>query len=70
MARRSILVCDFSGNEIPDARRGATITVRFGDVTRGVVVADAHADDPIVAEIVRVGRPQARRGRPPRAESH
>jgi hypothetical protein len=69
MARTSIRVCDFSGNEIPDARRGPTITVRFGDGRRGVLVADAHADDPIIAEIARVGRQQARRGRRLKAES-
>jgi hypothetical protein len=69
MARKTILVCDFSGNPIPDDKHAATITVRFGDGRRGVVVADAHVDDPIIAQIMKVGRQQARRGRRPKAAS-
>ncbi len=67
MARKTILVCDFSGNQIPDDKHSATITVRFGDGRRGVVVADAHVDDPIIATIMKVGRQQQRRGRRPKA---
>ncbi len=69
MARKTMLVCDFSGNPIPDDKHAATITVRFGDGRRGVVVADAHVDDPIIAQITKVGRQQARRGRRPKAEA-
>jgi len=67
MARKSILVCDFSGNTIPDDKRTATITVKFGDARKGVVVADAHVNDPIIAEIMTAGRQQAKRGRRPKA---
>jgi len=64
MARKTIFVSDFSSKEIVDDKQSATITVRYGDGRRGVVVADAHVDDPIVQEIVKAGRQQARRGRP------
>lgn len=63
MARKTIFVSDFSAEEIPDDKQGATIMVRYGDGRRGVVVADAHVDDAIVQEIVKAGRQQARRGR-------
>jgi hypothetical protein len=64
MARKTIFVSDFSSKEIVDEKQSATVTVRYGDGRRGVVVADAHVDDPIVQEIVKAGRQQARRGRP------
>jgi hypothetical protein len=68
MARKTIFVSDFSSKEIADERQSATITVRFGDGRRRVVVADAHVDDAIVNEIVKAGRQQqARRGRPPKS---
>lgn len=67
MARKTMLFCDFSGNLIPDDAHSATITVRFGDGRRGVVVADAHVDDPIIDQITKAGRQQARRGRRPKA---
>jgi hypothetical protein len=69
MARKTVFVSDFSRKEIGDPKQSATVTVKFGDGRRGVVVADAHIDDPIVAEIVKVGRAQARRGRRPKTES-
>ena len=65
MARKSVFVSDFSGKEIADQKQSATITIRYGDGRRGVVVADAHVDDKIVGEIAGVGRQQARRGRRP-----
>ena len=64
MARKTVFVSDFSGKEITDEKQSATITIRYGDGRRGVVVADAHVDDAILAEITKAGRPQARRGRP------
>jgi hypothetical protein len=67
MARKTVFVSDFSGKEIADAKQSATISVRYGDGRRGVVVADAHVDDKIIAEIAKVGRQQARRGRRPKA---
>jgi hypothetical protein len=69
MARRTVFLSDFSGKEIADGKESATITIRYGDGRRGVVVADAHVDDKIVAEIVQAGRQQARRGRRPKSES-
>jgi hypothetical protein len=69
MARKTVFVSDFSGNEISDEKQSATVTVRFGDGRRGVVVADAHVDDKIVQDIAKAGRQQARRGRRPKAES-
>ena len=66
MARKTIFVSDFSGKEILDEKQNATITVRYGDGRRGVVVADAHVDDAVVQEIVKAGRQQARRGRRPK----
>jgi hypothetical protein len=69
VARKTIFVSDFSSKEIVDEKQSATITVRYGDGRRGVVVADAHIDDPIVNEIVKAGRQQARRGRRPKASA-
>ena len=66
MARKTIFVSDFSGKEIVDEKESATITVRYGDGRRGVVVADAHVDDSVVQDIVKAGRQQARRGRRPK----
>lgn len=68
MARKTVFVSDFSSKEISDGKQSATISVRFGDGRRGVIVADAHVDDKIVADITQAGRQQARRGRRPKAE--
>jgi hypothetical protein len=67
MARKTVFVSDFSNKEIADEKQSATITIRYGDGRRGIVVADAHIDDKIVADIARAGRQQARRGRPKKA---
>ena len=69
MARKTIFVSDFSSKEIADEKQAATITVKYGDGRRGVIVADAHIDDDIVRQIVAAGRQQARRGRRPKSES-
>ena len=69
MARKTIFVSDFSSKEIADEKQSATITVKYGDARRGVVVADAHVDDKVVQDIAKAGRPQARRGRRPRTEA-
>jgi hypothetical protein len=58
-------VSDFSGKEISDEEQSATITIRYGDGRRGVVVADAHVDDAILAEIHQ-GWPPAGPPRPTR----
>jgi hypothetical protein len=67
MARKTVFISDFSAKEIADDKQNATITIKFGDGRRGVVVADAHIDDKIVQEITKAGRQQARRGRRPKA---
>jgi hypothetical protein len=69
MARKTVLVSDFSAKEISEEKQSATITVRFGDGRRGVLIADAHVDDPVVAQIAKVSRQQARRGRRPKGSS-
>lgn len=63
--RKTITVSDFSNKEISDDKQAATITVKFGDGRRGIVVADAHVDDKLVKDITEAGRNQARRGRRP-----
>jgi hypothetical protein len=62
-----VFVSDFSNRDIGDDKQSATITVKFGDGRRGIVVADAHVDDKVVQDIAKVGRQQARRGRRPKA---
>jgi hypothetical protein len=69
MAEKTVFVSDLSSKEITDEKQSATITIRFGDGRRGVIVADAHVDDPIIQQIQSAGRPQARRGRRPKGES-
>ena len=64
MARKTIFVSDFSDKTIDDDKQAVTITVKYGDGRRGIVVADAHVDDKIVQDISKAGRQQARRGRP------
>jgi hypothetical protein len=64
MARKTVFVSDFTNKTISDDKHSATVTVKFGDGRRGILVADAHIDDPIVQEVTKAGRQQARRGRP------
>lgn len=66
MARKTIFISDFSSKEIADDKLSATITVKFGDGRRGIIVADAHVEDKIVEDIAKAGRQQARRGRHPK----
>jgi hypothetical protein len=67
MAKKTMFVSDFTGKAIADDKESATATVKFGDGRRGVVVADAKVDDPIIAQVIAAGRQQARRGRRPKA---
>jgi hypothetical protein len=64
MARKTVLVSDMSGKEIPDGK-GATIRITFRDARKGVReldVTDEEAD--------RLGgRSVARRGRRPKSSS-
>ena len=62
MARKTIFVSDLSGKEIGNDRDAVTITVKYGDARKGVIVVDAHPGDGEVKRLVQVGRQQARRG--------
>lgn len=53
-----------TGKDISDPKEGCTVTVKFNDGRRGVYVADAHIDDPVVKRVLTVGEQQARRSRP------
>jgi PadR family transcriptional regulator AphA len=48
-------VSDFSGVELAGEDVQATVILRYGDTSRGILVASAHVDDSIVAEIAEVG---------------
>ena len=56
MARKTIFVSDLSGKEIGNDRDAVTITVKYGDARRGVIVVDAHPDDSEVKRLVEAGR--------------
>jgi hypothetical protein len=66
MARKQIVVSDFSGTEISDEKQSVQVVLRYADGRRGQVVADAHVDDALVKQIAKAGRQQARRGRRPK----
>jgi hypothetical protein len=62
VARKTVLVSDVSGQEIPDGK-GATVRITFRDARKGVReldVTDAEAEQ-------MGGRAVARRGRKPKA---
>ena len=61
MARKTIFVSDLSGKEIGNDRDAVTITVKYGDARKGLIVVDAHPDDSEVKRLVKAGRHQARR---------
>lgn len=64
MARKTVLVSDMSGVEIPDGK-GATVRITFRDARKGVRELDLTDE-----EAGRLGgRSTARRGRRPKAES-
>jgi hypothetical protein len=63
MARRTVLVSDISGEEIPDGK-GATVTINFRDARRGTIVLDVT--DKEAEQMGAKGRRQSRRGRKPR----
>ena len=65
MARRTILVSDLSGEEIPDGK-GATVTIRFRDARKGAITLDVT--DSEAEQLGAKGRRQARRGRKPKEE--
>jgi hypothetical protein len=63
VAKKTVLVSDVSGREIPDGE-GATVTVKFVDARKGTIVMDVTNEE--AQEIGKHGRKQARRGRPPK----
>ena len=64
MARKTIYVSDLTGREI-DEKDGATVTIRYTDARKGVVVLDVNGSE--VADLAAKGVRQRRRGRPPKA---
>jgi hypothetical protein len=64
MARKTVLVSDLSGVEIPEGK-GATIRITFHDARKGVRELDVTDDE---AEKLG-GRSVARRGRRPKSAS-
>lgn len=64
VARKTIFVSDLTGKEIDDTE-AVTVTLRYADARRGVVVLDANASE--VSDLASKGRKQARRGRPPKS---
>jgi PadR family transcriptional regulator AphA len=49
-------VSDFTGAALGGEANTATVILRFGDSRRGIHVATAHVDDPIVGTIVEAGQ--------------
>jgi hypothetical protein len=66
MAKRTVLVSDISGKEIPDGD-AAQLLIKYADARRGQVVLDVLASE--VDELASKGTKQARRGRRPKAAS-
>ncbi len=64
MAKKTVLVSDMSGKEIPDGK-GATIRITFRDARKGVRELDVTDEE---AEKLG-GRQVARRGRRPKSAS-
>jgi hypothetical protein len=62
MAKKTILVSDMSGQEIPEGK-GATVRITFRDARKGVRELDLTDNE---AERIG-GRPVKRRGRRPKA---
>jgi len=62
-------VNNLSGKEIDNNRDAVTITVKYSDELKGVIVGDGHPDDSVVKRLVQAGRQQARRGRRPKSEN-
>ena len=60
MARRTLLVSDLSGEEIPDGK-GATVTINFRDARKGTIILDVT--DSEAEQMGARGRKQARRSR-------
>ncbi|HYZ19484.1 MAG TPA: hypothetical protein VE615_08060 [Gaiellaceae bacterium] len=60
--KKTVLVSDLSGNEIPDGK-GATVSISFRDARKGTIVLDVT--DSEAEQMGSKGRRQQRRGRRP-----
>jgi hypothetical protein len=63
MARKTIFVSDLTGKSIDD-KDAATVTIKYADARRGLVVLDVNASE--VDDLAAKGVKQARRGRKPK----
>ena len=66
MARKTVLVSDMSGEEIPEGK-GATIRITYRDARKGVRELDVTDDE--AESLAAKGRSVARRGRRPKSAS-
>jgi hypothetical protein len=66
MAKKTILVSDLSGDEIPEGE-GAQVTIKFNDARKGTIVLDVT--DSEAEQMGKKGRKQPRRGRRPKSVS-
>lgn len=64
MARKTIFISDLTGKPIDD-NDAVTVTLRYADARRGIIVLDANASE--VTDLASKGRKHARRGRPPKS---
>jgi hypothetical protein len=64
MARKTVLISDLTGAEI-DEKDAATLTIKYADARRGLVVLDVNAHE--VDDLAVKGTKQARRGRRPKS---
>jgi hypothetical protein len=66
VARKTVLVSDLSGEEIPDGD-GAKVRITFTDARRGTIELDVSAEE--AKAMGAKGRQVARRGRKPKTAS-
>ena len=64
MARKTVFISDLTGAEI-DEKNAATVTIKYADARRGLVVLDVNAHE--VDDLAVKGAKQARRGRKPKS---
>ena len=64
MARKTVVISDLTGKEI-DEKNAATVTIKYADARRGLVVLDVNAYE--VDDLAAKGAKQARRGRKPKS---
>jgi hypothetical protein len=67
VARKTVLVSDLTGKEIPDEKNSAPVVIKYGDARRGQITLDVLASE--VDDLASKGRKTARRGRRPKTEA-